>query len=190
MGDLYHKHMTQRVPSDPHWAVNCTAYCAAMLIGDATLGGVTITGRQVRAESNEPKPEPGSPGLNITQVIDVARRHHVRLTDNTRQPWDDLIMAVRGGRRVMLQVEYKELGTKRCQAGGDFGHALVVVRVLEDGKLRASDPLCANTNTYPADLIHEAARVFARRTGVKTGLRWCSTRVVPETVVPWETKPY
>ncbi len=40
MSTPYHVHMTQRVPSDPWWRVNCTAYCAAMVITDATHSGV------------------------------------------------------------------------------------------------------------------------------------------------------
>lgn len=191
MADLYHRHMTQRVTTDPHWAVNCTAYCAAMLIGDATLGGVAITGRQVRGQSDEPQPEPGSPGLNITQIIDVARRHHVRIVDNTRQPWEDLKTAVTHGRRVMLQIDYASLPRDvQCQKGGDFGHAIVVANFNKDGTVRASDPLCSKQLDYDPEVIRKAAVKFARDTGVSNGLRWCSTRQVPLTTVPWEDHPY
>jgi hypothetical protein len=183
MPDLYHKHMTQRVYSDPNWRVNCTAYCAAMLITDATLGGADVTGRIVRAWSSEPNPSPGSPGLNITQIIDVAWQFRVKITDHQKQPWSEAMRLLDDGRRVLMQLDYKELGKYRCQATGDFAHAVVLVRPAEaDGFIRVSDPLCSEGKRIPEAVVKEAARVFARRTGVDVGLRWCATRVVPETV--------
>lgn len=178
--DFYHKHMTQRVPSDPHWAVNCTAYCAAMMITDATLGGVTITGRIVRAESNEPNPSPSSPGLNITQIRNVAHKYRVEITDRQTQPWSEVMRALDQGRRVLLSIDYGEMGQYRCQVGGDFGHAIVLTRPAEDdGFIRASDPLCKQSKRYPQAVLREAARKFARDTGVDVGLRWAMTRPVP-----------
>lgn len=181
--DIFHRHMTQRVYSDPHWRVNCSAYCLAMCMTDASLGAIKITGRIVRAESNEPNPSPSSPGLNITQMVEVAKKYRVEFTDHQKQPWSVAMNALDEGRRVYMAIDYKELGSYRCQAGGDFGHAIVLVRPAEaDGFIRASDPLCSESKRYPEAVIKEAARVFARRTGVSVGLRWAATRVVPETV--------
>lgn len=192
MADLFHKHMTQRVPSDPHWAVNCTAYCGAMLINDATLGAASVTGRIVRAKSNEPNPQAGSPGLNILQIIGVARASFgVKIIDCTGRTWPEVEHFVSAGRRVLLQIDYGELPEgDKCQAGGDFGHAVVLVRYTPDGKLRASDPLCSTTKSYDPEHLQVAARKFARDTGVNDGLRWAATRVVPQTTVPWENHPF
>lgn len=182
MPDLYHKHMTQKVYSDPNWRVNCTAYCAAMMITDATLGGVNITGRLVRAESSEPNPSPGSPGLNITQIVNVAKGYRVEIKDHQKEPWAEAMRLLDQGRRILMQVDYGELREYRCQAG-DFGHAIVLVRPAEaDGFIRASDPLCSESKRYPEAIVKEAARVFARNTGVSVGLRWAATRIIPETV--------
>ena len=182
---IFHEHMTQRVPTDPHWTVNCTAYCAAMLINDSVLGGLLgVTGRAVRAASNERNPDPGSPGLNIVQVQYVARNtFKVPLDDNSGQNWDQLQATAQSGHRVLLQLDYKTMGAYRAQAGGDFGHAVVVVNFTHNGtRVNASDPLAVKMRSYPAEVIHEAARVFARDTGLNTGLRWCNTRAVPRYV--------
>lgn len=175
---VYHRHMTQRVPSDPHWQVNCTAYCGAMLVDDATIGGlVGITGRWIRAHSSEPNPDPNSPGLNIGQVRSVMTGLHVPTEDRTGQNRDDVITALRQDRRVLLQVQYGELGAYRAQAG-DFGHALVLFYDPDGGKVWGSDPLASKARLYPEDVMFDAARVFARKTGQATGLRWMTTRAV------------
>ena len=179
--DFYHVHMTQRISSDPHWQVNCTAYCGAMAINDATLGGVSINGRLVRAYSNEPNPDPGSPGLNLTQIENVAwDRFRVKITDRQGDTWSDVKHALVEGRRVILQLSYKELGGYRCQSGGDFPHAVLLCRPAEaDGFIRASDPLCKTSHRYSGEVLQDAAQKFARNTGVSSGLRWAMTRPIP-----------
>lgn len=178
---VYHKHLTQRVPSDPHWAVNCTAYCAAMLANDSTLGGlVGITGRYIRRQSSEPNPDPGSPGLNIGQVRSVLTGLHIPTADQTGKDRFAVIDALEEQRRVLLQVSYRALGSFRCQAGGDFGHAVVLYDYAADGQVWASDPLCDKGRKYPRELIFDAAQEFARDTGVPAGLRWMMTRPIQE----------
>lgn len=178
--DFYHKHMTQVVPSDPYWRHNCSAYSTAMLITDATLGGVSVTGRIVRAWSDEPIPNPKSPGLNITQMIDVAWKFRVKLYDRQREPWSAIEVALNEGRRIMLQLDYDELpDALRCQKTGEFNHAIVLTRMVEPGFVRASDPLCKVSKKYPVAPLREAARKLARDTGVSEGLRWAATRPVP-----------
>ena len=174
----FHKHMTQRVPSDPHWQVNCTAYCGAMLAFDVTVGGLTgVTGRWIRARSSEPNPDPDSPGLNIGQVRSVLTSLRITTQDMTGTERGDVIRALEEGRRVLIQVQYGELGAYRAQAG-DFGHALVLYDITADGDLRGSDPLASKARSYPRDVVFDAAREFAKKTGVQTGLRWMKTRSV------------
>lgn len=174
----YHKHMTQRVPSDPHWQVNCTAYCAAMLANDATTGGlIGITGRFIRAKSSEPNPDPNSPGLNIGQVRSVLTALRVPTTDETGGERGGVLDALHAGKRILLQVQYGELGAYRAQAG-DFGHALVLFDTIGDD-VWGSDPLASKSRRYPRGVVFDAARVFARNTGVNEGLRWMATRSVP-----------
>lgn len=176
---VYHRHMTQRVPSDPNWTVNCTAYCGAMLADDSVLGGMLgITGKLIRAKSSEPNPDPGSPGLNIAQVRSVLTGLRIATQDMTGNPRGDVLDAIEEGRRVLLQIAYRGLGGRRCQADGDFGHAVVLVKIAGDGDLWASDPLCDRAKKYPREAIFDAAQEFARDTGVASGLRWLMTRKI------------
>jgi hypothetical protein len=178
---VYHKHMTQRVPSDPYWAQNCTAYCAAMAINDSVLGGLTgITGRMVRAMSSEPVPDPASPGLNLSQCVQVAKKLRVPLYDKTGQSWTLLRKAVgSGASRAIIQVEYDEIPAAfRCQQSSDFGHAVLAI-AFDGDRIRVSDPLCDMTKWYPESAIRHAAEYFAQKTGV-SGVRYAVTRVVPK----------
>lgn len=176
----FHKHMTQRVSSDPHWEVNCTAYCGAMMAYDATAGGmIGVTGRYIRAKSSEPNPDPNSPGLNILQVRSVLTSLRIPTDDRTGQERGAVLDALRQGRRVLLQVQYGELGPHRAQAG-DFGHALLLYDITDEGRIRGSDPLRSKGYSYPREVVFDAAQAFARNTGVHTGLRWMTTRPIPK----------
>lgn len=180
---VYHRHMTQRVTTDPYWRVNCGAYSGAMLINDSVLGGLTgITGKYVRSLSSEPVPDPGSPGLNIPQVLNVMRKLHVPAWDMTDHPWHDLTDALQEGRRVTLSIDYGELAeVNKCQGHADFGHQIVLIDYRKaDDTVRGSDPLCSGVRRYRVSAIQPAARAFARQTGVMIGVRWAMTRQIPQ----------
>ncbi len=167
----YHVHLTQRVPSDPYWRVNCTAYCGAMLITDS---GVRISGESVRRRSDEPVPDRGSPGLNIQQIVNVGRGLHVPIIDCTGRSWSEVKNLVLGDRRALVQIDYASLGDWRCQVGGDFGHAIVIAWWGRT-TVEVSDPLCRTARVYPEHVIRHAAQVFAEQTGVP-GIRFAVTR--------------
>ena len=181
----YHVHMTQRKSSDPYWQFNCGAYSGAMLIEDATLGGLSgITGRVVRSLSSEPVPDPASPGLNIPQVLNVMRKLHVEATDMSGHTWSEMMTALNEQRRVTLSIDYGELpAASKCQAKGDFGHQIVLIdRQVRNGveMVHGSDPLCSGVRFYIGDELKAAAQAFARQTNLTTGLRWAMTRSIPK----------
>lgn len=180
MSTLYHRHATQIVPDDPYRRFNCSAYVGEMLFRDETLGGVYITGEQIRALSTEPKPDPKSPGLNIDQIVKVARVLRVDMGDRTGKPWTQLVADMTEGARIMAQIDYKTLGVYRAQPG-DFGHAICIVSMHSNGlSVWASDPLAPAPRWYPVNVIEQAMTVFARQTGIKApGLRYGRSRIVP-----------
>jgi hypothetical protein len=111
----------------------------------------------------------------------VAAKLHIEFNDRQCHTWAELVAAIQECRRVLAQVDYKSLGGERCQAGGDFGHAMVLYNFgSSTGSLRAADPLCTESKVYPSSVIRTAMTVFAKQTGVTTGLRWASSRKVPE----------
>jgi hypothetical protein len=183
VSEFWHRHMTQRVDTDPHWRVNCMAYAGAMVINDATIGGLFgVTGQNVRKYSDEPTPDPGSPGLNITQIVNVARdRYRVNLANRTGSDWNAMLHELQagGGRRIFAAIEYRELGDYRCQAGGDFAHAIVIIRSSPNALL-VSDPLCSSAKWMSKSAVNAAMVAMAKTTGHGSGfLWWGMSRPVP-----------
>lgn len=189
MGFIYKPaHQYQLKPgSAPTGGVDCTAYATAVAIDRATLGGTLVTGKQVRQASDEPRPDPDSPGLNLPQVIQVAAKWHVELFDRRGAPWSAVMEALREGRGVVLQGDGAAfLGTPFvCQPGFRGGHAIFLNHVTGDGDLYENDPLCRKPN---ANLTEAVARDYAERLAKQQGhparLFWLMTRITPNTADP------
>lgn len=104
---------SQLNPNDPYGPTNCTSYSFARQVDYATLGGCIVSGALVRALSDEPKPDPKSPGLNLDQIVAVAHRLHVEFENRTGDGWAGVLAALREtdakgrrkGRSVLLQLD-------------------------------------------------------------------------------------
>lgn len=171
----------QLTPTDKYGRFNCSAYCLALAMTNVTAGGMSITGEIVREESTEPIPDPGSPGLNIRQLDQVAAKYRVHLFDKTGDSAASLTRYART-RDVLVQVDYKSLGVWRAQKNGDFGHMLTLCGVKGAGSTLAYwtyDPLAQIYRWIPADVILHAALVFARATQQVQGLRFAVTNPIP-----------
>lgn len=123
------------------WA-NCTAYVAAM--GAEFDSGVRLTGAQVRSESNEPSPDPASPGLNLSQVARVLRQHGIRLRVQTPIAFADLDELRLAGHAIALQLSYASLQHTKYSGDPNFGGGHIVLWLpsgdvydpLDDGRRR------------------------------------------------------
>jgi hypothetical protein len=94
--------LTQKNNTDPYHTVNCCAYSFAMLTDANTYGGCRITGAQVRALTNEPKPDPDSPGLNISQVMAVSHKLHLTIGSNLHGTHEVLFNSLALGRQFIV----------------------------------------------------------------------------------------
>lgn len=129
-------HPTHQAQLEYRWGgkyggANCTA-CAAGMTGEShTCGALRFTGAQVRAASNEPTPDPKSPGLNLAQV-DSALYHlsagEIDLDTHYRYPFDSLEARLNGGAQAILQGKRSVLVTRGEGHGNSFpgGHAITV----------------------------------------------------------------
>lgn len=174
------RHVRQLVAGDKYGGANCTAASAAMAIDRATMGGVQVTSGTVRLASNEPVPDPASPGLNLPQVISVAFRWHVDLVNRTGAPWSAVMAALKEGRGVILQGDYDQVPVAvRCQASFTGDHAVYVNHISGDGDLFWQDPLCAAGKEINVVIARAYAEKFARTSGSYPGLRFATTRITP-----------
>lgn len=122
---------------------NCTA-CSAGMVGQVhTCGALRFTGAQIRAATNEPIPDPKSPGLNLGQV-DTAlfklSKGAIDLDTHYRYGFDSLVQRVTGGAPAIAQFRRKILIDAGFGGGNSFagGHAGAIGF---DGRLWMDDPL-------------------------------------------------
>jgi len=175
-------HRRQLVASDPYGRYNCTAYAAARAIDAATVGGLKVDGVTIRALSNEPVPNPSSPGLNIPQVVAVSRKLRVPLYDRSGDGWDAVVGfldLIGPGRRVLAQIDH-DAWAEKCQATGSFLHALTLDALRrKDGRLQilGSDPLCSALRWYDASNVRVAMAAFTG--GDPRRLSFAITREIP-----------
>lgn len=170
------KHERQIKPSDPHGSVNCAAVAAAIAFDRATLGGCMLNGEDVRALSDEPHPNPASPGLNLWQLADVARKLHIQLTPVSGGSFEAILASLREGRGVIVPGDYEAMGKYSCQAGfrGDHG-ILVNNENTPRTSLLVYDPLCKTYRYVPTAVIRRYSEMF----GAAHGFQYAYTRITP-----------
>jgi hypothetical protein len=180
--------------------VDCMAWAASRAIGHATCGQKVPSGRTIRLLSNEPVPDPMSPGLRLQQVADVAREDfgvyfEVHGTTYSQVSWAHYERQRLAGRGCVLALGYAPIANSMYDAGRGFddNHAIfeslhATVDSLADG--RAAGVWQYDGRVYPRALIRDAAgelRINSSTT-VKDGYVWAAfTRdVVPDfrAVVP------
>lgn len=172
------KHQKQIVPSDPHGGVNCTPYSAAMAIDRATIGGCLVTGKYIRSHSDEPNPDPGSPGLNIGQVCDVAQAMGVDLVAEHSATFAKPLARLAENRGIVLAGDYDQMGQFSCQANFLKLHAIFVNNLnTPKTSLLVYDPLCQKYRYLPIAVIEAYAEKYAMQANGK--LWYGYTRVTP-----------
>ena len=185
MGYVYvPKHDYQLGPgSGPTGRYDCTAWSCSMAIDRATMGGTQITGRQVRLASNEPIPDPSSPGLNLNQVVNVAFKLHVELENRTGAPYSAMVAALREGRGVILQGDYDQIPAEysgQLTFKGD--HAVYLNHLDNTGKrVWWMDPINRKGGFYiPLTVARAYAEDFAKAVKRYPGLLFATTRPTPK----------
>lgn len=172
-------HQRQLVSSDPYGKYNCSAYSAAMAFDRHTLGGLIVTGKDVRALSNEPTPDSSSPGLNLKQLVDVSRRLRVPLNYRVGKSWETFLADIRACGAV-IQIDYDQMGEYSSQPGFTEGHAMYVNNISGDGDLLVYDPLARGPREIPRDVIKRAMTKWAQANGLTGGgLYYATTRATP-----------
>lgn len=162
--------MTRVVPfeaqlPEKYGGVNCTAVATARAIDWATQGKTQVTGAMVRAQTNEPIPDPASPGLNLVQVAAAARHWSVFLDvriGSRSVPWAEYERRRKAGQGAILQVNYAPIADSPYDAGGGFrgGHAIFeylpsTLDSLADG--RRAGIWKYDGRLYPRSVIQSAA---------------------------------
>lgn len=152
--------------------IGCTDTCMAMLVDAATLGGCIVTEKDVRELSNETRPDPASPGLNLVQLDAVARKLNVVFDNRAGDGWAALETALGKNQRVVAQLWYADMG------GTPIGHAYYVEKIV-DGRARVVDPMKGVYSTVSANRLRQAMQTFANKANLANGLLWGCSRPTP-----------
>ena len=143
-------------------AYDCTAYATALVTDADTMGRVKLTGREIRKASNEPVPNPVSPGLNLTQTRDAVvslTDGAVRLTLEQAVSQAQAQAQVAAGRYAVVQINRGVLVNRGIVRGFAGGHA---VSLNDDhGMLWMGDPLIPYYVRLTWDDIWAAASAFS-----------------------------
>jgi len=176
---------------------NCTAFVAAM--GAEFDSGVRLTGTQIRKESNEPVPDSASPGLNLTQVGAVLRRHGVEIDIETPIDFDDLNDLRLEGHAIGLQLGYEPIRETPFSGDRTFrgGHIVLwlpsgdVYDPLDDGRKRGGIRLAKAPVPVPIKILREAAGslVLDRNSGRTVGLGRAYAAIFPHKHPPSGSLP-
>jgi hypothetical protein len=158
------------ISHDRYGWVDCGAFAGAMAAAFDTCGGVALTGAQVRHDTNEPVPDPQSPGLSLAQVHAALAKHGVDLDVRYRMPWADFAKAIDSGHGAMLEVGYAPIAASRFDAGQGFRDTHMIL-VLPGWIVM--DPLASGLGgtyryhgeAYPEALLRQAAGAMTLSTG-------------------------
>lgn len=101
------------------WA-SCAAFAGAEAASYATCGTKHPTGAQVRNLTNEPIPNPSSPGLTIIQVADALAKLGITVTPFTRLAWSAVQSLRAAGHGISLCGGYSVLRTTKYTGDPGF----------------------------------------------------------------------
>lgn len=170
---------------------DCTAHSASDLVDASTCGAKDPSGRTIRLQSSEPIPDPKSPGLNLSQVAQVAGEKYGVYTEvftgARALTWEEYERRRKGGQPSIVQLSYAPIEATKYDA---FGSAFRGGHAINETHLATHDPgadgrragIWKDDGTvYPRDLIKKAAGelVIGRRTDgsprtVGIGKVWCA----------------
>lgn len=153
--------------------IGCTETSFAMGVDATTFGGCRVTESICRKLSGEWPPDPNSPGLNIPQLVTIARKLHVPFVDASGGDKDAVKAALDANQRIVAQIWYARIG------GTNIGHALLLqARRRRPGGIEGyewlvNDPMKTAEQWIDQERVIVAMNDFAIRTGVPgDGLRW------------------
>ena len=171
----FHPHHQNQLGSDGgvHGGVNCTA-CAAGMVGEAdSCGSLRFTGAQIRAASDEPNPDPKSPGLNLRQVEAALLKlsnGRIDLDTRKRYPFEKLRARISGGSVAILQVKRGVFIDAGEGHHNKFrgGHAITIG--ADNGNPWIDDPLTGRFPTTWETLRQAAGRLELNNHGSICGV--------------------
>lgn len=172
--------------------VGCTPTSMAVWLRAVSLGAIEATERTVIAMTNEPIPDPASPGWNLPQMLSVARKLQVQFTiaPPEHDSYDNVRLALDQDRRVIAQVDLGTLAPER----GNVPHCIEIEcrrkgqvdingKPIEGWAMLINEPTIKRSEWMGEGRVLHAMKDLAEQTGMSSGLRFAFGKVVPMVAV-------
>lgn len=166
--------------------VGCTPTSMAVYLSAVSLGAIKATERSIIAMSNEPVPDPRSPGWNLVQMDLVAQEYKVDFTIAAahEDSYDDVRRLLDEDRRIVAQLELGDLGR------ADVPHAIEIEcrrkgqrdingRPIDGWAMLINEPTRTRSEWMLESRVLHAMKHLAENTGKPSGLRFAYSKVVP-----------
>lgn len=166
--------------------VGCTPTSMAVYLRGVSLGAIAATERTVIAMTNEPTPDPASPGWNLPQMLSVARKLQVEfhIAAEHEDSYDDVRRLLDEDRRIVAQLELGDLGR------ADVPHAIEIEcrrrgqrdingKAIDGWAMLINEPTRSRSEWMLESRVLHAMKHLAVNTGKPSGLRFAYSKVVP-----------
>jgi hypothetical protein len=182
----------------------CTMTSGAMALDFQTRGSVRLTGGELLRHSGLKKAEIVDNGTNLSDLDAAWRSVSAALKipsiklQRRQNGFDDVLAALKNGRAVILQGDYRQLGkANRCQQDPVVtAHAIALFPERDGDRILVGDPLCRDFRFIPeSDLrrfavaLGSTSHVFHANTQVPVGERSVTRNVPPAPVVDERVNP-
>ncbi len=169
-------HQKQINKGDPLGGLSCTAYSAAIAFDRATIGGIIVSGEDVREATGLSVAKiRAKHGLTLGEIERAALHFHIYLHDHSGEPFSNLIKALQNYKGVIAQGIYEKFGEYRCSSYRG-GHAIYLNNLnSEQTHILVYDPLANAPRWIPINIISD----FMHALPVGKGVYFATTRSTP-----------
>jgi len=182
----------------------CTMTSGAMALDYQTRGTVRLTGGQLLTHSGLKAAEITDNGTNLSDLdaawksVSAALKIPSIKLQRRQNGFDDVLSALKSGRAVILQGDYRQLGkANRCQQNPVVkGHAIALLPERDGDRILVGDPLCRDFKFIPeADLrrfavaLGSSSHVFHANTQVPISERSVARSVPAAPIVDERVDP-
>jgi hypothetical protein len=170
-------HQRQINSSDPLGNLSCTAYSAAIAIDRATVGGIIVSGADVRIATGLTIAKiKGQHGLTLGNIEKALQHYHVYLHNHTGDHFTDLLASLRNYQGVIACGKNSAFGEYTSQASYKGGHAIYLNNLdAKETSIMTYDPLAHTARWIPVSVIQK----FMQALPVNGGIYYATTRSTP-----------
>jgi hypothetical protein len=161
-------HQKQINSNDPLGNLSCTAYSAAIAVDRATIGGVIISGADIRIATDlSVAAIKKQHGMTLGNIEHAMNSFHVYIHDHTGDHFTDLIQSLENYQGIIAQGKYSAFGSYSSQPSYKGGHAVYLNNLDSKGtSILVYDPLANVARWIPVVVIENFMKALPAGNGI------------------------